>query len=245
MIKFIVIILIAITSKILTLEAQENNIIAISQTKILKSFALKSTDIKLKGKICKNCQAIIDVSGPKITLKAWEKIQKGIFWIKDKNFLVKNAKSFYFLTSTERMKNITYPITLKMLKINNLGDIKAKNLSKKQENEFLRFYRKDLWQKNLLIIQEGKIKFNSLKNFTMSIVIPSNAVNGIYEVRFFVFKDFDLVDKKQLKFEIESMEFYLKFKKFILEKPKLYILLSISIALIFGYLAAFLFRKDK
>ena len=184
---------------------------------------------------------LIEVIGPPITMNLFQKEKKFGFWINRKIGSLKNIPSFYSISGTKPL-DILLPNNIDTL--NNIGLVKQINTkNQKLENELI---------DQILFIGKNKKQYNEnntpitlLENtlFSNEIDFPTNLHEGNYKVKIHLIRFQKVLVTKQdiiyvKKIGLQNWINYLAF-----EKPQLYGIMSILIAITFGFMASLVFRK--
>ncbi len=184
---------------------------------------------------------IIEVIGPPITMNLFQKEKKFGFWINKKIDNLKNIPSFYSISGTKPL-DILLPNNIETA--NDIGLVKQINTkNQKIENELIDqilFIGKDKKQYN-----ENNTPITLLENtlFSNEIDFPTNIHEGNYKVKIHLIRFQKVLATKQdiiyvKKIGLQNWINYLAF-----EKPQLYGIMSILIAITFGFVASLVFRK--
>jgi len=184
---------------------------------------------------------LIEVIGPPITMNLFQKEKKFGFWINKKIDNLKNIPSFYSISGTKPL-DILLPNNIETA--NDIGLVKQINTkNQKIENELIDqilFIGKDKKQYN-----ENNTPITLLENtlFSNEIDFPTNLHEGNYKVKIHLIRFQKVLATKQdiiyvKKIGLQNWINYLAF-----EKPQLYGIMSILIAITFGFVASLVFRK--
>ena len=184
---------------------------------------------------------LIEVIGPPITMSLFQKEKKFGFWINKKIDNLKNIPSFYSISGTKPL-DILLPNNIETA--NDIGLVKQINTkNQKIENELIDqilFIGKDKKQYN-----ENNTPITLLENtlFSNEIDFPTNLHEGNYKVKIHLIRFQKVLATKQdiiyvKKIGLQNWINYLAF-----EKPQLYGIMSILIAITFGFVASLVFRK--
>ena len=184
---------------------------------------------------------LIEVIGPPITMNLFQKEKKFGFWINRKIGSLKNIPSFYSISGTKPL-DILLPNNIET--VNDIGLVKQINTKNQRiENELIDqilFIGKNKKQYN-----ENNIPITLLENtlFSNEIDFPTNLHEGNYKVKIHLIRFQKVIATKQdiiyvKKIGLQNWINYLAF-----EKPQLYGIMSILIAITFGFVASLVFRK--
>ena len=184
---------------------------------------------------------LIEVIGPPIAMNLFQKEKKYGFWINRKIDNLKNVPSFYSISGTKPL-DILLPKNFQT--VYDIGLIKQINSNNKKIDDKLIdqivFIGKNKKQYN-----ENNTPITLLENtlFSNEIDFPTNLNEGNYKVKIHLIRFEKVLATKQdiiyvNKIGLQNWINYLAF-----EKPQLYGIMSILIAITFGFLASLVFRK--
>lgn len=203
--------------------------------------AIKKNNLQISSIDQPPFDIIIEVIGPPITMNLFQKEKKFGFWINRKIDNLKNIPSFYSISGTKPL-DILLPNNIETA--NDIGLVKQINTkNQKIENELIDqilFIGKDKKQYN-----ENNTPITLLENtlFSNEIDFPTNLHEGNYKVKIHLIRFQKVLATKQdiiyvNKIGLQNWINYLAF-----EKPQLYGIMSILIAITFGFIASLVFRK--
>ena len=203
--------------------------------------AIKKNNLQISSIDQPPFDIIIEVIGPPITMNLFQKEKKFGFWINRKIDNLKNIPSFYSISGTKPL-DILLPNNIETA--NDIGLVKQINTkNQKIENELIDqilFIGKEKKQYN-----ENNTPITLLENtlFSNEIDFPTNLHEGNYKVKIHLIRFQKVLATKQdiiyvKKIGLQNWINYLAF-----EKPQLYGIMSILIAITFGFVASLVFRK--
>tara|TARA_A100001011_G_scaffold399240_1_gene506930 strand:- start:105 stop:884 length:780 start_codon:yes stop_codon:yes gene_type:complete len=184
---------------------------------------------------------IIEVIGPPIAMNLFQKEKKYGFWINRKINSLKNVPSFYSISSTKPL-DILLPNNFQTAY--EIGLIKQIN-SKNQKID-------DKLIDQILFVEKNKKQYNEnntpitlLENtlFSNEIDFPTNLQEGNYKVKIHLIRFQKVLATKQDIIYVKKigLQNWINFLAF--QKPQLYGIMSILIAISFGFVASLVFRK--
>ena len=184
---------------------------------------------------------IIEVIGPPIAMNLLQKEKKYGFWINRKINSLKNVPSFYSISSTKPL-DILLPNNFQTAY--EIGLIKQIN-SKNQKID-------DKLIDQILFVEKNKKQYNEnntpitlLENtlFSNEIDFPTNLQEGNYKVKIHLIRFQKVLATKQDIIYVKKigLQNWINFLAF--QKPQLYGIMSILIAISFGFVASLVFRK--
>ncbi len=224
--------------------ADEYIISKLSNEKISISANFDGSDVTIYGAINLNKSTndlLIEVIGPKTSNMIMKKEKKIGIWINRNTKKVINFPDFYAIAGTKdidilidnkekRIKGIGInQIIQNMNKDINLKEIKAAILR-------INVKREKYSKKTLKIDLEKNILFSTLINF------PPNLVEGNYITKMHVIKNGKVINTSETQIEVRKVGIEKWLKTIAYDQPLLYGLLSLFLAISFGWIASEVFR---
>jgi uncharacterized protein (TIGR02186 family) len=189
-------------------------------------------------------EIVITVRGPKRNFMVTKKHKLLGVWYNGERLKFKDTYSLYSLFSTF---NAQEPIDdlLKELELgrNNLNFSTSDEIDEVKKNEF-QLQLVDRMEKNHLYnTSSNKIDFLNETLFKVILDFPKNISRGIYTVEIYLINEGSLVSFQSIPIYVNQVGFSAKVLDFAFQQSFLYALLSVAIALIFGWLANYLFAR--
>jgi uncharacterized protein (TIGR02186 family) len=187
---------------------------------------------------------IIVVTGPLQDRVARMKTNTWGIWTNAEQVLFKAFPSYYAVTASARLADITTPENLAALAIppEQQAEIAAGSNSPKARRFGTALVRM-LSEEGHLSVNEDGVRFLSDTAYTARIVLPSDVVNGAFVAHTYVFKAGVLVADKTDGFGVRKSGF----ERFVFisaqQQPLLYGLACVILALGTGWLAGVVFRR--
>lgn len=187
---------------------------------------------------------VITVRGPKRNFMVTKKRKLLGVWYNGDRVKFKDTYSLYSLFSTF---NDQEPIDdlLKELELgkNNLNFPVSGEVDEIKKNEF-QLQLVDRMEKNHLYTNSAnKIDFLNETLFKVMLDFPKNISRGIYTVEIYLINEGSLVSFQSIPIHVNQVGFSAKVLDFAFQQSFLYALLSVVIALVFGWLANYLFAR--
>ncbi len=224
--------------------ANEYIVSKLSNEEISISADFDGTDVTIYGVINldkSNNDLLIEVIGPKTSNMIMKKEKKIGIWINRNTQKVINLPDFYAIAGT---KNIDILLDQKEKKIKGIGINQIiqnmnKGINFKEIREaILRINaEKEKYSKKTLKIE---LKKNVL--FSTSINFPPNLVEGNYITKMHIIKNGKVIDTSETEIEVRKVGIEKWLKTTAYDKPLLYGLLSLFLAISFGWIASEVFR---
>ncbi len=175
----------------------------------------------------------------------------GIFWMKKGNITFKNVPGVYILASSGKLESILDP---EAMKANLLGyaaikataEIEEGNpgLSKNEarwKNEFIRFKEKQ----NLYTIHPGTVTIQPGQTNTYRVEVPwpFQAPPGTYSIEAMAIRNGKVAERARTDFTVARTGMVAKLTDLAFNKPALYGIMAVVIAIIAGFAVGMIFKK--
>jgi|GEM_PF-2679554 uncharacterized protein (TIGR02186 family) len=218
----------------------------LSKDTLVKNAEFKNEIIKISGLTNQPYDLILKVTGPSLSYRMSKRESQLGLWVKKDKLTIPAADSYLYISSNKPLNTITDDYTLHMLGLN--GKVFKERIVKLDsqqnfdvEKEFC-FYSE---QKGLYLQRPGKLETIAGRFYRDEIPIPERAASGTYEIVVYGFLNGVLVAQQSNRFAIKKQEIYSDLDKLYGKQPVLYALLSIAIALISGFIAAYVFAPHQ
>ena len=217
----------------------------ISNNQISINSNFTGAEILLFGKISKQGDIIIVVEGPKEQLSVRKKKRVVGIWINTKTLYFSKVPAYYAVLSNKPLREITSEENINKL-ITKPDLIKLTNNNVKISNSDLQLFKNALARnknkQNLYNNIENAVSLND-KLFRSWIKFPANAPEGNYTINTYLFSNYDLVNTKKTSLIVNKVGIDRQIYDFANNKPTLYGLTAIIIAILAGWAAALIFRQ--
>jgi len=229
----------------LSIQASASPIISgISTNEINIDTDFQGTKILLFGAKGDAGNIVIAVRGPKKNFLVTQKEKLFGIWHNGKRLKFKDSYSYYSLFSTfNDSTSGTELIENLELGKNNLKFITSGNATDDQRNEFQIQLIEKLEKNKLYASGVGKVDFLDETLFKVILDFPKNITRGVYTVEIYLINDDNLISYQSIPIYVTQVGFSAKILDFAYQESFLYGLLSVAIALIFGWLANYLFAR--
>lgn len=218
--------------------------ISLSHTEIVKNHSFRNTFITVSGQISNANDIVINIVGPKVKYIIWQQEKQFGIWSKSKSFLTNYMPSYQCMTTSYDQKSFDHFTT----KINNVlrygyPAIMNSQLYDKDEiqaaSDAFRQLRKE---KHMLTINTSAISISDSK-FKVDIPIPSDIEEGLYKVQIYTLKNFKTIGRRTTYFTVNKDMKYQQLRYIAQQYPLLYAIASITVAILVGAAANFIFSK--
>ena len=229
----------------------EEVVAELSQTRVSITADFDGSEILLFGAVKREApipgdtelQVIVTVEGPKEPITVRRKSRVAGIWINTSFVEVDAAPSFYAIATTGPIREvlrdtedlrhrITIPRAIRAIDTGAaaaLNDFKDALVRIRQGEE--------RYQMN-----EGNVSLNSDTLFNTQFSLPSNLTEGIYRTRVFLTRDGRVVDAYETAIDVQKVGLERWIYNLAHQRPLVYGLLSLAIAIAAGWSASALFR---
>jgi len=232
--------------------AQESVVAGLSQSRVAITANFDGTGILIFGAVKRETpppdggplHVVITVAGPshRVTVRRKERVL-GI-WINRASVEVDAAPSFYAVATTGPLENILsqtedlrYRVSISNM-IRNVGEQgKADDVDSFSDAVIRIRNNNGLYSKS-----GGIVELTDETLFQTQIALPSNLVEGDYLTRIFLTRDQKVVDEYETTISVRKVGLERWIYNLAHERPLIYGILSLTIAIIAGWLASAIFR---
>ncbi len=231
--------------------AQESVVAGLSQNRVAITANFDGTGLLIFGAIKRDTpppdtgplQVIIAVTGPSHSIMVRRKERTFGIWINRASLKVDAAPSFYAIASTEplnqvitkaedRRYRISIPNLVRSGAAANVTDAKA----------FSRAVIRIRRANGLYSEVAGKVKLTDQTLFQTQISLPANLVEGDYKARIFLARNKKIIDTYETTIAVRKVGLERWIYNLAHQRPLIYGILSLVIAVTAGWLAAWIFR---
>lgn len=252
MLRFIVLILLLA----LPLNAGEEIVADLSQSKVGISATFDGSDILIFGAISRDAPAptdsplhvVVSVSGPSepVTIRRKDK-RVGLIWVNSASVLIDNAPSFYSVATTAPLSDVLSDEDDHKYKVsipNAIASIGAQ-IATGHAQEFTEALIRIRADNNLYHVREGAVELMSDTLFRTSIDLPSNLTAGVYTARILITRDKNVVDIFETTLDIQKVGIERWLYNLAHDNAIYYGLMSLFIAIAAGWTASAVFSYFK
>lgn len=234
------------------LPAQAEEIVAdLSQTRVAITANFDGSEILIFGAVRREAplpdgelSVVITVEGPSEPITVRRKERVAGIWVNTDSVEVDLAPSFYAIATSAPMRDAISEVEDLRHKVSVPRAIRAVGISEGVEDSetFVDALIRIRSNKDSYQVLENQVKFTADTLFETSISLPSNLTQGSYRTRIFLTRGGTVVDQFETAIEVRKVGL----EKFIYnlahERPLIYGLLSLAIAIAAGWLASAFFR---
>jgi len=233
--------------------ADEKVVAGLSQNRVAITANFDGTGILIFGAVKRESpqplggplQVVIAVAGPSHPVVVRRKERIFGIWVNHDVITVDAAPSFYAVASTvpleqalSRTADLRYKVSINKM-IRNVGEAgKTSGTAQKFTDAVIRIRKKD----GLYSQTDGIVELTDDTLFQTQISLPANLVEGDYVARILLTRDLQVVDEYQTTIAVRKVGMERWIYNLAHERPLVYGLLSLFIAISAGWLASTAFR---
>ena len=236
----------------LALPVQAEEIVAdLSQNRVAITANFDGSEITIYGAVSRDSVApdgelgvIVTIEGPSEPVIGRRKEKRLGIWVNTEALEVDAAPTFYavatsgpfaqLLNETENLRfKISIPSAIRAVGVvDSVGDM----------DSFLEALIRVRSAKNLYQLREDGVRVSGNTLFTTAIALPSNLTEGEYRARIFLTRNGAVVDNFETKIEVSKVGLERFLYNLAHDRPLIYGLLSLAIAIAAGWMASAFFR---
>ena len=220
--------------------------IDISEPNLEISTGFTGDTLTLFGTVSQKGDIVILVKGPTSDTTIRRKVDVLGLWIHANAVEFKNVHGYYNVASSKQIANITSPETRTEYRmgINSLIYTTNDDATDEKKNRFLEALIQQKQLQGLYALTPNAAEYLNDTLFKTRITMPANVPLGDYEIEAFLFKNGQLIDQTSHPFTIKQVGLAAEVHDFAFEKPFLYGLSVILIAILSSFLAVLLLRRE-
>jgi uncharacterized protein (TIGR02186 family) len=232
--------------------AQETVILGLSQNRVAITANFDGSEILVFGAVKREVKTpdyapleiIIEVTGPPKTVVVRRKERVLGIWVNRDSVRFPPSPSFYALATTGELNDILSEADDQRYRIRIATQI---NMDVKEGNtlnlpEFRDSIIRIRNRNGLFAERIGTVRLNDETLFETRISLPSNLVEGDYRTRVFLIRNKQVVDDYQTVIAVRKVGLERWIYNLAQERPLIYGLLSLAIAILAGWTASAIFR---
>ena len=190
---------------------------------------------------------VVTLEGPKTDVILRKKERVAGIWINRQSMTFDSVPESYSLASTRVIDAITSPLELSNVSIG-ISDIRLAPTnyigSLNDLGNFRDAFRRLKQAHGLFQSNEGGIRFVSPSLFRATLRLPANVPNGVHTVHAYLFKSGQFVMEKKLPLRVTKTGFEQAITDAAHQSPFFYGVFSVVLAVITGWGASLIFRRD-
>ena len=203
------------------------------------------TDVLLFGAIEGAGDVVVVVRGPLRSETVRRKTRIAGIWMNEREMVLNNVPSFYVVASSKPLTEILSPVVRMRHEIGfDVLQFPPKRAAPPSEvEEFRRALIRTKQREELYLEETGKVSFLGSRLFRTRINFPSNVPTGTYTADVFLVRDGNVVSAQSTPLVVDKVGFGAELFDFAHQRPALYGILAIVVALTAGWLAGVAFRR--
>lgn len=233
--------------------AAEKVVAGLSSDSVAITASFDGSDILIYGAVKRQSpippgpplQVIVTVEAPAETLTVWKKARRFGIWLNAESVEVGAAPGFYVVATTGPLDQILDPEWDSRYRISPHLALRA--IGADAEVSDVVPYTTALIrlreESDLYRLDEGSVKLVDQTLFRADVMLPANLVEGEYKTRIFLLRNGQVVDVYRAPIEVRKVGLERWLYRLALDRPFLYGLMSLAVAVFAGWGASALFRK--
>lgn len=203
------------------------------------------TDVLLFGAIEGPGDVVVVVRGPQRTEIVRRKARIAGIWVNEREMVLNNVPSFYVVASAKPLSEILSPVVRMRHEIgfDVLQFVPTRAAPPSEVEEFRSALIRNKQRDELYLEEIGKVSFLGSRLFRTRINFPSNVPTGTYTADVFLVRDGNVVSAQSTPLVVGKVGFGAELFDFAHQRPALYGILAVVVALAAGWLAGVAFRR--
>ena len=230
----------------LTTAARAQLVADLSEHLIAITTGFVGTDVLLFGAIEGPGEVVVVVRGPNRPETVRRKARVAGIWVNEREMVLNDVPSFYVVASSKPVSEILSPATRMRHRIGfDVLQFTPKRAAPASEVDEFRWALIRTKQRDDLYLEEsGKVSFLGARLFRTRISFPSNVPTGTYTADVFLIRDGAVVSAQSTPLVVSKIGFGAELFDFAHQRPALYGILAVLVALTAGWLAGVAFRRS-
>lgn len=190
-------------------------------------------------------QIIVTIEGPSQALTVWKKERKAGIWINSENVEIGAAPGFYAVATTGPLDQILRPGWDSRYRISLPLALRAfaGRISVGDTVPFTEALIRLREESGLYRLEEGSVKLVDQTLFRADISLPANLIEGEYKTRIFLLREGRVIDVYRAPIAVKKVGLERWLYRLAFDKPLIYGLMSLAVAVAAGWGASAAFRK--
>lgn len=228
--------------------AAANFVADLSDRLIAITTAFSGTEVLLYGAVQDpGSEIAVIVRGPVQDVAVRRKSRVGPIWINTEEATYRNVPAFFAVAASEPLEELGDPATLARHELGvdhlRLQPQEADQLTTEEAASYREALIRNKQQAGLFIRTPGTVNFLGGTLFRTRIFFPTNVPPGIYQVQVLQFSDGYVTGAQTSTLEISKMGIEAELYDIAMQRPSLYGLAAILLALAAGWSANAMFRR--
>ena len=235
--------------------AKEEVVLGLSQDRVAITATFDGSEILIFGAVKRETpiptdeplEVIVAVSGPAPSVMVRRKEKKLGIWVNSEAVEIDNAPSFYAVSSTRPLKDIISTAEDLRVAISVPHAIRAISARLFEPNaaEFIEALIRIREDEGLYRTLPGAIELTEDTLFRGRVALPANLTEGDYVTRIFLMRNNQIIDAYETTIDVRKVGLERWIYNLAHQKPLIYGLLSLAIAIVAGWGASAFFRLLK
>lgn len=232
--------------------AQETVVLGLSQNRVAISANFDGSEILIFGAVKRETptpdyaplEVIVEVTGPPVPATVRKKERIYGIWVNKDAVHFGPAPSFYSLATTSPLNDILSAADNSRhgIRIASLIPLNARENNALDLPAFRDSLIRIRENNGLYSVNEGTVDLTDDTLFRTRVALPSNLVEGDYKTRVFLTRNRQVIDDFETIIKVQKVGLERWIFNLAHERPLIYGILSLSIAILAGWLASTIFR---
>lgn len=203
------------------------------------------TDVLMFGAIEGPGDVVVVVRGPQRPEVVRRKARIAGIWMNEREMVLNNVPAFYVVASAKPLIEILSPVARMRHEIgfDFLQFVPKRPAPASEVEEFRQALIRNKQRDDLYLEETGKVSFLGPTLFRTRISFPSNVPTGTYTADVFLVRDGSVVSAQSTPLVVGKVGFGAELFDFAHQRPALYGILAVAVALAAGWLAGVVFRR--
>jgi len=203
------------------------------------------TDVLLFGAIEGPGDVVVVIRGPQRPEIVRRKARIAGIWMNEREMALNNVPAFYVVASAKPLAEILSPVARMRHEIgfDYLQFAPKRAAPANEVEEFRQALIRNKQRDDLYLEETGKVSFLGPTLFRTRINFPSNVPTGTYTADVFLVRDGSVVSAQSTPLVVGKVGFGAELFDFAHQRPALYGILAVAVALGAGWLAGVVFRR--
>lgn len=232
--------------------ATEEVVLGLSQNRVSITANFDGSEILIFGAVKRQApvpegaplEVIVAIEGPSLPLTVRRKEKKYGIWINTDSLVVDSAPAFYAVATSapfdqvlSQTEDLRYRISIPRA-IRSVGAPASIKNAELFTDAVIRIRQKN----GLYQVHEGEVMIDQQTLFRTSVALPSNLIEGDYKTRILLTRDGNVISVHETLIDVRKVGLERFLFSLSREKPFIYGLLSLAIAIAAGWGASAIFR---
>ena len=192
-----------------------------------------------------NGTVVVVVRGPRTPFVVRRKARIAGIWINRTEMTFRNVPQYYAIASSQPLDTIPYAVRARHEMGTDALRLQApKNIDPKRIASYRQALIRNMQNDNLYYREPARVNFLGPQLFRVDIRFPANAPVGLYEVFVYLVRDGDVISAQSSPLHVSRIGLEAWIFDFAHRRSFFYGVLAIGLAVVAGWVASLIFRKE-